>query len=234
MSIQSEITRISTNVSDTLNAVSELGGTVASGAGSDDMATAVRSIANAVVRYDTPQTLTDDQQEQARTNIGAMPSDYTAPVVSVNGQTGEVQLTAENVGAANAEHTHVMNDIGGLADALLASGQAVKLWPQGSNNGSAGNGATISAPGLANYNIILVNTSLGICVGNFFDYIGEGRAMTFGGFNVDSNAGTAMFVCARINFSSAGCTVVQCNRMKHDGSLSAATISSIYGILKKG
>ena len=99
MSVQSEITRISTNVSDTLNAVSELGGTVAAGATSDDMAGAVRSIGNAVVRYDVEQTLTDDQKEQARTNIGAMPSGYTAPVESVNGQIGAVTLTAEDVGA---------------------------------------------------------------------------------------------------------------------------------------
>lgn len=44
MSIETEITRISTNVSETLNAVSEMGGTVPENATSDDMANGVRSI----------------------------------------------------------------------------------------------------------------------------------------------------------------------------------------------
>ena len=44
MSIETEITRISTNVSETLNAVSEMGGTVPENAKSDDMANGVRSI----------------------------------------------------------------------------------------------------------------------------------------------------------------------------------------------
>lgn len=44
MSIETEINRISTNVSETLNAVSEMGGTVPENATSDDMANGVRSI----------------------------------------------------------------------------------------------------------------------------------------------------------------------------------------------
>lgn len=44
MSIETEITRISTNVSETLSAVSEMGGEVPEGATSDDMASGVRSI----------------------------------------------------------------------------------------------------------------------------------------------------------------------------------------------
>jgi len=44
MSVQSEITRISNNVTETLTAIQEMGGTVPTGAGSDDMAAGVRSI----------------------------------------------------------------------------------------------------------------------------------------------------------------------------------------------
>ena len=44
MSIETEINRISTNVSDTLSAISEMGGEVPDGATSDDMASGVRSI----------------------------------------------------------------------------------------------------------------------------------------------------------------------------------------------
>lgn len=44
MSIQGEITRLSGNVNNTLAAIAEMGGTVPTGATSDDMAVAVRSI----------------------------------------------------------------------------------------------------------------------------------------------------------------------------------------------
>lgn len=44
MSIETEITRISTNVSDTLAAVTEMGGEVPEGATSDNMAASVRTI----------------------------------------------------------------------------------------------------------------------------------------------------------------------------------------------
>ena len=44
MSIETEINRISTNVSDTISAISEMGGEVPDGATSDDMASGVRSI----------------------------------------------------------------------------------------------------------------------------------------------------------------------------------------------
>ena len=41
-----------------------------------------------------------------------------APVQSVNGQTGTVNLTASNVGAASATHTHAVADVNGLQAAL--------------------------------------------------------------------------------------------------------------------
>ena len=41
-----------------------------------------------------------------------------APVSSVNGQTGVVNLTAGNVGAAPATHTHAVGDVTGLQSAL--------------------------------------------------------------------------------------------------------------------
>lgn len=44
MSIQSEISRLSGNVSDALDAVGDMGGTVPSGANSDNLAAAIRSI----------------------------------------------------------------------------------------------------------------------------------------------------------------------------------------------
>lgn len=47
----------------------------------------------------TTQTLTSTQKSQARANIGAMADSYTAPVASVNKKTGEVTLSAADVGA---------------------------------------------------------------------------------------------------------------------------------------
>lgn len=59
MSIETEINRISANVSDTLSAVSEMGGEVPEGATSDDMANSVRSIPiGAKIDDTTPSTTT--------------------------------------------------------------------------------------------------------------------------------------------------------------------------------
>lgn len=59
MSIETEITRISTNVSDTLSAVSEMGGEVPEGATSNDMAAGVRSIpVGAKIDDTTPSSTT--------------------------------------------------------------------------------------------------------------------------------------------------------------------------------
>ena len=59
MSIESEINRISTNVSDTLAAIEEMGGEVPEGATSNDMAAAARSIpVGAKINDTTPSTTT--------------------------------------------------------------------------------------------------------------------------------------------------------------------------------
>lgn len=48
------------------------------------------------------QTLTDAQKAQVRANIGAMASSYTAPVTSVNGQTGAVSITIPTAASLSA------------------------------------------------------------------------------------------------------------------------------------
>lgn len=76
------------------------------------------------VRYGEAQDLTEEQQLQARKNIGAGTSDFsgsykdlkdkpdipTVPVQSVNGKTGAVQLTAKDVGAATAEEVSKLSE----------------------------------------------------------------------------------------------------------------------------
>ena len=44
--------------------------------------------------------------------IGAMPADYTPPVLSVNGKTGEVSLSYSDVGASPSDHTHTAVQVG--------------------------------------------------------------------------------------------------------------------------
>lgn len=69
------------------------------------------------VRY-TAQTLNVNQQAQARKNIGAQPAgDYalkseipSAAVQSVNGKTGDVVLTADDVGAAKKEDVERLSE----------------------------------------------------------------------------------------------------------------------------
>lgn len=76
------------------------------------------------VRYGESQDLTEEQQLQARKNIGAGTSDFsgsykdledkpeipTVPVQSVNGKTGTVQLTAKDVGAASADEVSKLSE----------------------------------------------------------------------------------------------------------------------------
>lgn len=49
-------------------------------------------------------------------NLGLKPGEY--PVTSVNGKMGTITITAEDVGAAKTEHTHLIYEITGLLDEL--------------------------------------------------------------------------------------------------------------------
>lgn len=78
MSIQSEIERIKANIASTYSALSARGATMPAEQNSDNLAETVNTVtggegggtAEGAVLY-TEQTLTDEQQKQARTNIGA-------------------------------------------------------------------------------------------------------------------------------------------------------------------
>lgn len=79
-----------------------------------------------VVRHNEPQDLTDEQKAQALDNIGAQPKgNYLteAPVTSVNGQTGAVKLSAQDVGARPGNWTPTAQDVG--ADPSGAAAGAV-------------------------------------------------------------------------------------------------------------
>lgn len=90
MSIQSEIDRISQNVSDSLDAVAAKGATVPAGSTSDDLPSLIASIqtggAVESVNGQTGVVVLDAD------DVGALPDSYQAPVQSVNGQTGAVSL----------------------------------------------------------------------------------------------------------------------------------------------
>ena len=79
-----------------------------------------------------------------------------APVSSVNGQTGVVNLTAANVGAASSSHTHAVGDVTGLQAALDGKApsshshtmsQITDLPPLSTGNGHAGSIPTRGAGG---------------------------------------------------------------------------------------
>ena len=73
MSIETEINRISTNVSDTLSAVSEMGGEVPEGATSDDMASGVRSIpVGAKIDDTTPSTTTTYSSQKIEDELSTL------------------------------------------------------------------------------------------------------------------------------------------------------------------
>ena len=73
MSIETEINRISTNVSNTLSAVSEMGGEVPEGATSDDMASGVRSIpVGAKIDDTTPSTTTTYSSSKIESEISKL------------------------------------------------------------------------------------------------------------------------------------------------------------------
>lgn len=70
MSVESEITRIENNVTNSLSAVADAGVEVASDATSDDLPALISEIGATVVRV-SEQSFTDTEKTQARTNIGA-------------------------------------------------------------------------------------------------------------------------------------------------------------------
>ena len=73
MSIETEINRISANVSDTLSAVSEMGGEVPEGATSDDMASGVRSIpVGAKIDDTTPSSTTTYSSSKIESEISKL------------------------------------------------------------------------------------------------------------------------------------------------------------------
>lgn len=73
MSIETEITRISTNVSETLSAVSEMGGEVPEGATSDDMAAGVRSIpVGAKIDDTTASSTTTYSSQKIKSELNAL------------------------------------------------------------------------------------------------------------------------------------------------------------------
>ena len=73
MSIETEINRISTNVSDTLSAISEMGGEVPDGATSDDMASGVRSIpVGAKIDDTTPSSTTTYSSQKIESELSTL------------------------------------------------------------------------------------------------------------------------------------------------------------------
>lgn len=73
MSVQSQVNRIKQNINNALTTVSTYGVQIKDTDTSDELASRIAEIANVLqgfVKY-TQQTLTDEQQAQARTNIGA-------------------------------------------------------------------------------------------------------------------------------------------------------------------
>lgn len=92
MSIETEINRISTNVSNTLSAISEMGGEVPEGATSNDMASGVRSIpVGAKIDDTTPSTSTTYSSSKIESELTAL-NDANAALIEVS----KTEPSAEN------------------------------------------------------------------------------------------------------------------------------------------
>ena len=95
MSIETEITRISTNVSDTLSAVSEMGGEVPEGATSNDMAAGVRSIpVGAKIDDTTPSSTTTYSSQKIELELSALNEANAAQDKEIAKKANDVDLAA--------------------------------------------------------------------------------------------------------------------------------------------
>lgn len=95
MSIETEITRISTNVSDTLSAVSEMGGEVPEGATSNDMAAGVRSIpVGAKIDDTTPSSTTVYSSQKIESVVSALNEANAAQNTEIAKKANESDLAA--------------------------------------------------------------------------------------------------------------------------------------------
>ena len=83
--------------------------------------TTIRAQAGGAVRYDTAQTLTSDQQTQARSNIGAGTSDLT------------IGTTASTAAAGNHTHTTTLASDTGTSTVTLSHGGKYKLTAGGTS-----------------------------------------------------------------------------------------------------
>lgn len=96
MSIETEINRISTNVSNTLSAVSEMGGEVPEGATSDDMDSGVRSIpVGAKINDTTPSTTTTYSSSKIESEISKL-NEANAALIEVDSRLSESIAEIEN------------------------------------------------------------------------------------------------------------------------------------------
>lgn len=86
------------------------------------------------VVYDEVQALTEKQKAQARENIGAQPKGAYAlqseipsvPVQSVNGKTGDVKLTASDVGARSDNWMPSAQEVGALPNTYMPPNQTAE------------------------------------------------------------------------------------------------------------
>lgn len=132
MSVQMQIDRISTNISQTYSVLSDAGADIPETANSDNLPDTARSIK--AVLYDRTQNLTDEQKAQARENIGAQPvGNYalkteipSVPVQSVNGKTGAVNLTASDVKARSDSWMPTAQDVGALPSTYTPPNQTAQ------------------------------------------------------------------------------------------------------------
>lgn len=95
MSIETEINRISTNVSDTLSAVSEMGGEVPEGATSNNMAAGVRSIpVGAKIDDTTPSATTTYSSSKIESEISKLNEANAAQNTEIAKKANDAELAA--------------------------------------------------------------------------------------------------------------------------------------------
>lgn len=150
MSIQSEAERIKANVAATYAAAAELGAEMPDAQNSDDLA---KTVADAKAVLYKPQTLTDEQKTQARSNIGALAeTELDAAVEDALEQakaSGEFKGEKGDTGAAGANGvsaTHSWN--GTVLTVTSASGtSSADLKGEKGDKGDTGSAGAAGAAG---------------------------------------------------------------------------------------
>lgn len=160
-------------------------------------------------------------------DVGALPSTYQAPVVSVNGKNGDVNLTPTDVAAVPVSGSDGF--LYRLSNTIAEKQLMKSLW----SDASGWNSGNITVNGLSNYRLFMLrlkDTHMMI-----FAALGIGSLNTeetylrgIGGYATSGGYGTAFFAATR---SGDTLTFVAAKVVNQSGTVTDHTVIEIIGVL---